>query len=83
MARHETIRVILAQFAYRPIDRFFPEPFRPVPPMASVEAHRRIASAIADADPIRAEFEMREHLIDLVQLLRTYEQGWTPIATPD
>jgi DNA-binding GntR family transcriptional regulator len=75
MARHQTARSILAQFARRPIDRFLPEPFRAVPPTASVEAHRRIAAAIGAADPVAAEAAMHDHLTDLVEMLRRFERG--------
>ena len=74
MALHQTTGSILAQFGRRPIDRFFPEPFRAVPPMASVEAHRRIAAAIGAADPAAAEEAMHEHLTDLVEMLRHFER---------
>lgn len=73
MAGNETAREILVQFGRRPIDRFFPEPFRPIPPTASVEAHKRIAAAIGTADPVEAEAAMYEHLSDLVNLLRRFE----------
>jgi DNA-binding GntR family transcriptional regulator len=74
MARHRTARSILVQFQRRPIDRFFPEPFRPIPPTASVQAHRRIAAAIGASDPVEAEAAMYEHLTDLVDLLRRFER---------
>jgi DNA-binding GntR family transcriptional regulator len=75
IARHGTARAILAQFQRRPIDRFFPEPFRPIPPTASVEAHRRIAAAIGAGDPVEAEAAMYEHLTDLVDLLGRFERA--------
>jgi DNA-binding GntR family transcriptional regulator len=75
MARHSTAQAILAQFQHRPIDRFFPDPFRPVPPTASVEAHLRIAAAIEAGDPAQAEAAMHEHLTDLIDVLRRFERG--------
>ena len=75
MARHTTAQAILAQLHHRPIDRFFPEPFRPIPPTASVEAHVRIAAAIEAADPAAAEAAMHDHLTDLIETLRRFEQA--------
>jgi DNA-binding GntR family transcriptional regulator len=75
IAQHTIAQAILAQFQHRPIDRFFLEPFRPVPPTASVEAHFRIAAAIEAGDPVGAEAAMYEHLTDLVDLLRRFENG--------
>jgi DNA-binding GntR family transcriptional regulator len=68
-SHHATAVVILEQFNNRPIDRFFPEPFRPVPPTASVEAHFRIALAVADADADAAGRAMHEHLSALIETL--------------
>lgn len=73
MARHETARLILEQFKHRPIDRFFPQPFRGRPPTASVDDHERIAAAIAAGDADQAEAAMRDHLSNLVEMLRRYE----------
>lgn len=73
-AGHSTARAILEQFRRRPIDRFFPEPFLAVPPTASVDAHLRIASAIADRDAKEAETAMYEHTTELIRLLRRFEE---------
>ena len=74
MARQGTLDTILAQFEPRPIDRFIPEPFRPRPPDHSVEAHIRIARAVAIGDAPGAHLAMYEHLTNLVDDLRLYER---------
>lgn len=74
IARHATADAILAQFEPRPIDRFVPEPFRPIPPTNSVEAHIAIARAVAVGDATAASAAMYEHLTSLVDDLRRYEQ---------
>ena len=73
MARHATARAILARFRHRPIDRFFPQPFRARPPMESVDQHERIAAAIAAGDAAGAESAMHEHLSSLVETLKGFE----------
>ena len=70
MARHATAQQILEQFGHRPIDRFFPQPFRARPPTASVEEHERIAAAVASGDAAAAETAMHEHMSGLVETLR-------------
>ncbi len=72
MAGHATVQGILAKFQSRPIDRFFPEPFLPVPPTASVDAHVRIAEAIAGGEPDAAQCAMHDHLTDLIEVLRRF-----------
>jgi DNA-binding GntR family transcriptional regulator len=72
LSGHAIAQAILETFRHRPIDRFFPQPFRAQPPMASVDQHERIAAAIAAGDVEGAEREMREHLSALVETLRGY-----------
>jgi DNA-binding GntR family transcriptional regulator len=71
---HTIAQGILEHFRHRPIDRFFPEPFRARPPTASVDLHERIAAAIAAGDVNGAEREMFEHLTGLVETLRGFER---------
>lgn len=73
-ARHGTLEAILAGFEPRPIDRFVPDPFRPVPPIRSIEAHIAIARAVAIGDAADARVQMYEHLSHLVDDLRTHER---------
>ncbi len=75
MARHTTAQTILGHFQHRPIDRFFPQPFRGQPPTASVDEHERIAAAIAAGDSAGAERAMHEHLTSLVDTLRRFDRG--------
>jgi DNA-binding GntR family transcriptional regulator len=70
MSRHATAAAILEQIQRRPIDRFFPVPFRARPPTASIDDHERIAQAIADGDVEAAGSAMYEHLTGLVEVLR-------------
>jgi DNA-binding GntR family transcriptional regulator len=72
MAGHTTASAILEQFRRRPIDRFFPQPFRARPPHASVVDHERIAAAIAAGDPSAAEAAMFAHLTKLIDDLRHF-----------
>lgn len=74
LSGHAIAQGILGTFRHRPIDRFFPQPFRARPPMVSVDQHERIAAAIAAGDVEGAEREMHEHLSDLVETLRGYEE---------
>ena len=74
MARHPTAQAILERFQHRPIDRFFPQPFRPSPPAASVHEHERIAAAIVAGDPAAAEAAMHEHLTSLITMLQRFER---------
>jgi DNA-binding GntR family transcriptional regulator len=73
LSGHAIAQGILETFRHRPIDRFFPQPFRARPPMASVDQHERIAAAIAAGDVAGAEREMHEHLSALVDTLRGYD----------
>lgn len=75
MAAHATARRILEQFQHRPIDRFFPQPFRSQPPTASVDEHERVAAAIAAGERAEAERAMREHLENLVVTLRQHQRA--------
>lgn len=72
MARHSTAQQILENFQHRPIDRFFPQPFRPTPPAASVSEHERIAAAIIAGDTAAAESAMYDHLTSLIDSLKRY-----------
>lgn len=72
MADHATARQILENFQHRPIDRFFPQPFRPTPPAASVSEHERIAAAIIAGDADAAESAMYDHLTSLIDSLQRY-----------
>jgi DNA-binding GntR family transcriptional regulator len=75
MSGHATAGAILEQFQHRPIDRFFPQPFRARPPMASVADHDRIAAAIGAGDAPAAEAAMQSHLGRLVDDLRGFGAG--------
>jgi DNA-binding GntR family transcriptional regulator len=72
MADHDTAKQILENFQHRPIDRFFPQPFRPTPPAASVSEHERIAAAIIAGDADAAETAMYDHLTSLIDSLQRY-----------
>lgn len=66
MSRHTTAAGVLERFQLRPIDRFFPMPFRGPAPEESVKQHTRIAARINEADAPGAILAMRDHLEGLV-----------------
>lgn len=74
LSRHETARGILEHFQRRPIDLFFPRPFRAMPPSESVESHLTVARAIAGGDAAGAEAAMYEHLTKIIEALKQYEK---------
>lgn len=80
MSRHAVAQEILEHFRHRPIDRFFPQPFRPQPPTASVDSHERIAAAIAAGDIAGAEREMYDHLTALVETLQGFDRTRRRVA---
>jgi DNA-binding GntR family transcriptional regulator len=78
LSGHAIAQGILGSFRHRPIDRFFPQPFRARPPTVSVDQHERIAAAVAAGDIEGAEREMHDHLTGLVETLRGYEERSGP-----
>ncbi len=74
LARHPTAQNILEHFQNRPIDLFFPMPFRAMPPSESVDSHLRVAAAIAEGNAEGAETEMYDHLTKLIDALKAFER---------
>jgi DNA-binding GntR family transcriptional regulator len=70
LARHATAQAILEHFADRPIDLFFPEPYRAMPMEDWADAHYRIATAIAAGDAETAESTMYAHLTRVLDGLK-------------
>lgn len=66
MSRHVTASSVLERFQLRPIDRFFPTPFRGPAPRDSFEQHASLAERIHQGDSPGAELAMRTHLEGLV-----------------
>ncbi|MCW5952385.1 MAG: GntR family transcriptional regulator [Propionibacteriaceae bacterium] len=66
MSRHVTAASLLERFQLRPIDRYFPMPFRGPAPRNSLEDHSLIARRISEGDVLGAESAMRTHLEGLV-----------------
>lgn len=67
MSRHVTASSVLERFQLRPIDRFFPTPFRGPAPRDSFEQHGTVAQRIREGDAPGAERAMRGHLEGLVR----------------
>jgi len=73
LARHATAAAILERLANRPVDLFFPQPFRSMPLTDWVDAHVEIALAIAAGDGEAAGAGMYEHMSHLIERLRGFE----------